>query len=85
MAGVPRRALRQPRSLAREQLASVDAVTPAVPLPVQAWVQWDDGGDELVAGAAVAWTRRAVLVRWGVPPHVCEAWVWTGAVERREP
>jgi hypothetical protein len=31
---------------------------------------------------AVAWTQRAVLVRFGAPPHQHEVWVWAGAVER---
>ena len=78
----PRRAQRQPRSLAREQLASLDVTTSASPVPVRAWVVWEDGVEELVEGVAVAWTKRAVRVRWGVPPHVLETWVWAGAVER---
>ena len=31
---------------------------------------------------AVAWTKRAVRVRFGAPPHQHEVWVWAGAVER---
>ncbi len=56
--------------------------TPAVPHPVRAWVLWEDGVEELVAGQAVAWTKRAVRVRFGAPPHQHRVWVWAGAVER---
>jgi hypothetical protein len=43
---------------------------------------WEDGVEELVRGHAVAWTPRAVRIRWGVPPHQHETWVWAGAVAR---
>lgn len=82
MTDLPRRALRQPRSLTVEQYAVVDVTTASTPAAVRAWVVWEDGVEELVAGMAVAWTRRAVRVRWGAPPHIFETWVWAGAVER---
>lgn len=78
---VPRRMSLPPRSLTAEQLAATPTV-PAEPIRVQAWVVWEDGDEEVVRGHAVAWTPRAVRVRWGVPPHQHEAWVWAGAVTR---
>lgn len=78
----PRRALRQPRSLTQEQLLDNLVTQPQAPTPVTAWVLWEDGVEEQVSGQAVAWTRRAVRVRFGVPPHVHEVWVWVGAVQR---
>jgi hypothetical protein len=77
-----RRALRQPRSLTPEQLLDNLVTQPQAPTPVTAWVLWEDGVEELVSGQAVGWTRRAVRVRFGVPPHVHEVWVWVGAVQR---
>lgn len=51
---------------------------------MEAWVLWADGVEESVGAAeqtvAISWTSRAVLVRWGAPPPVLEAWVWAGAV-----
>lgn len=82
MTDVPRLARRQPRSLTAEQLASLDVTTPAEQARVRAWIVWEDGVEELVTGQAIAWTRRAVKVRWGTPPHALEVWVWAGAVQR---
>ncbi len=77
----------RPRSLAPEQYAPVRVTSPPEPLPVEAWVVWEDGVEECVGApeqaVAASWTSRAVLVRWGVPPRVLEAWVWAGAVSRR--
>jgi hypothetical protein len=78
----PRRALRQPRSLQPEQLGRFAVSSPAVPQQVRAWVVWEDGVEELVAAYAVAWTKKAVRVRFGAPPHQHEVWVWAGGVER---
>jgi len=80
----PRLALRQPRSLQPEQLGDLKVCTPAVPQRVSAWIVWEDGVEELVPAQAVAWTKRAVRVRFGAsePPHQHEVWVWAGAVER---
>jgi hypothetical protein len=80
----PRTALRQPRSLTPEQLLDNLVTHPEAPTPVTAWVLWEDGVEEQVAGHAVAWTRRAVRVRFGAPPHLHEVWVWVGAVQRQE-
>ena len=78
----PRLALRQPRSLKLEQMGPATVCTPAVPRQVTAWVTWEDGVEELVPAQAVAWTKRAVRVSFGAPPHQHEVWVWVGAVER---
>ena len=82
MTELPRIAQREPRSLQPEQLGNLTVCTPAVPLPVNAWILWEDGVEELVQAHAVAWTKRAVRVRFGAPPHQHEVWVWAGAVER---
>lgn len=83
MTDLPRRALRQPRSLTPEQFTPM-TVTPAGSwVAVTAWVVWEDGVEELVEAQATAWTPRAVRVRWGSPPRVFETWVWAGAVQRR--
>lgn len=79
----PRQALRQPRTLAPEQLGALAVTTPATPAPVVAWVVWENGVEEFVSGSAIPWTRRAVQVRFGAPPHVHDVWVWAGAVERQ--
>jgi len=62
----------------------LDVTTPTEPALVRAWIAWKDGVDELVVAQAVAWTNRAVRVRWGVPPRVFETWVWAGAVSGPE-
>ena len=78
----PRLAQREPRSLLPEQMGQLTVCTPAVSQRVQAWVLWEDGVEELVQAQAIAWTKRAVRVRFGVPPHQHEVWVWAGAVTR---
>jgi hypothetical protein len=80
----PRLALRLPRSLQPEQLGdlAVSMATTQTGLPVRAWIVWEDGVEELVPAQAVAWTKRAVRVRFGAPPNQHTGWVWAGAVER---
>src|ERR1035441_2499648 len=73
----PRLAQREPRSLQPEQMGQLTVSTPAIPQQVQAWVLWEDGVEELVQAHAVAWTKRAVRVRFGAPPHQHEVWVWS--------
>ncbi|MFP3714055.1 hypothetical protein [Puerhibacterium sp. TATVAM-FAB25] len=74
------------RSLAPRQYRTADEqVVPAPqPFPVRAWLVTVAGDDLEVEGEAVAWTRRAVHVRFtdkhGRPD---DAWVWVGAVARR--
>jgi hypothetical protein len=43
---------------------------------------WEDGVEELLQADAVAWTKRAVRLRFGEPPHQLDVWVRAGAVER---
>ena len=62
----PRLAQREPRSLLPEQMGQLTVCTPAVSQRVQAWVLWEDGVEELVPAQAIAWTKRAVRVRFGV-------------------
>jgi hypothetical protein len=78
----PRRALLKPRSLTSEQTSHLTVTTARAPTAVHAWILWEDGVEELVQGVAIAWTRKAVRVRFGAPPHEYEVWVWAGAVER---
>jgi hypothetical protein len=78
----PRIALRQPRSLQPEQLGDLPVTTPTTPANVNAWVVWEDGVEEFISAHAIDWTRRAVRIRFGAPPHVHDVWVWAGAVER---
>ena len=80
--GERRFAQREPRSLQAEQLADLPVSSPRTPQQVRAWVVWEDGVEELVEAVATAWTKRAVLVRFGIPGHMHEVWVWAGAVER---
>ena len=63
-------------------MGQLTVCTPAVPHRVLAWVLWEDGVEERVEALATAWTRRAVRVRFGAPPHQHDVWVWAGAVER---
>jgi hypothetical protein len=73
---------RWPTEVPDRRAAGGTATVPAEPVRVEAWVTWEDGVEELVRGHAVAWTPGAVKVRWGVPPHQHETWVWAGAVAR---
>ena len=75
-------AQREPRSLQPEQLGDLPVTSTLTPQTVRAWVVWEDGVEELIDGVAAAWTKRAVRVRFGIPGHMHEVWVWAGAVER---
>jgi len=37
---------------------------------VHTWILWEDGVEELVQAHAIAWTKRAVRVRFETPPHM---------------
>ena len=56
-------------------------------VPVQAWVRHRVIYEEprLVEGEAIAWTDRAVLIRWTDTQNTNErlTWVWADAVRRR--
>lgn len=51
------------------------------PEPVRAWVRYPDGALEVDA-LVVAWTPRAVAIKWTGPDDEQRAWVWASAVER---
>jgi hypothetical protein len=65
----PRLALREPRSLAPEQMGQLTVSTSAAPQPVHAWILWEDGVEELIDAQVVAWTGRTVRFRFGGPAH----------------
>lgn len=73
-----------PLSLSDQELQLKDMPLTRDPQPseVRVWVRYPDGPLEVTA-QAVAWTSRAVAVRWRGPDDVeHRAWVWSGAVER---
>jgi hypothetical protein len=76
------------RDMARQvpsRAASTLPVTrPARPPSVSAWIVDGRGRDVEVAGSAIAWTSRTVLVRY-VDANGREGtvWVWASAVTRR--
>lgn len=74
-------AQREPRSLQPEQMGQLTVSTPAVRQPVNAWILWEDGVEELLQSQSIARTKLAVGIRFGVPPHQHEVWAWAGAVE----
>jgi hypothetical protein len=75
----PRISRREPRSLQSEQLGNLTVCRPAVPHSVHAWILWEDSVEELVQAHAIAWTKRAVQVRFGAPPHL----TWSGCGPKR--
>lgn len=75
----------EPDSLSDEQLDrdNEPVTTPPRARPVLAWVKY--GRVHLQVDAeAVAWTARAVAIRWRAPSgDIHRAWVWAGAVADR--
>ncbi|MGJ8721058.1 MAG: hypothetical protein ACSHW9_04365 [Salinibacterium amurskyense] len=74
-----------PDSLSDEELelSRFDLTQTRNPRPVWAWVRYSDGALQVEADA-VAWTERAVAIKWQTisgQPH--RAWVWGSAVESR--
>lgn len=66
------------------QFDSVGEHRPERPIAVRAWIVTVSGEDLEVDGDAVAWTKRAVRVRFvDQIGHLEHAWVWVGAVTRR--
>lgn len=54
-----------------------------LPKPVSAWVRYGAVAVR-IEGEAVAWTDRAVAVRWRTPDGAeHRAWVWSSAVDPR--
>lgn len=54
----------------------------SVPRPVWAWIRYP-ATSVRVAGLALAWTRRAVMVEWSEDGSTRRLWVWASAVEAR--
>ena len=75
----------QPRDLSDEELQlNVYPLTrDPRPRAVKAWVRYPTAPLQVDA-LAVAWTPRAVAIRWPGPDGVeHRAWVWASAVEKR--
>ena len=54
------------------------------PIPVVAWIRYDDG-PELTEAQAIAWTQKAVLVEWHTATgEASKCWVWASAVSRKK-
>jgi len=74
----------EPQSLKSSEL-ELDTellVRPDRAVPVRAWVRYGDVPLSVEA-EAVAWTPRAVAIRWKTPGGtVHKAWVWASAVRR---
>ena len=72
----------EPESLtpAELQLDSEPLTRTPVPRPVKVWVRYG-GVPVKVDAVAVAWTGRAVAVKWETPGGEHRAWVWASAVE----
>jgi hypothetical protein len=73
----------QPTSLTNRELElDIQPLTRTpVPEPVLAWVRYGDTAIKVDA-QLVAWTPRAVAVRWDTPGGEHKAWLWSSAVER---
>lgn len=71
------------RDVPLEARAGVPA-RPDVPVPVRVWIQTGRGDAFEANGEALAWTPRAVHVRY-IDPAGREgfAWMWASAVSRR--
>lgn len=73
----------QARSLHARQ-HGLPITEPERPIAVRAWIVTVRGEDLEVDGDAMAWTPRAVRVRYVDRfGHLDSAWVWAGAVTRR--
>lgn len=65
------------------ELATQPLTRAPVPKAVRAWVRFGPHAIKVDA-EAVAWTERAVAIRWMTPSGVeHKAWVWASAVETR--
>ena len=74
-----------PLSLTPEELelATEPVTKTPLPRPVRAWVRFGPHAMRVDA-EAVAWTSRAVAIRWTMPSGVeHRAWVWSSAVGAR--
>jgi hypothetical protein len=70
-----------PATLTAAELAlDVEPLTRSpIARPVRVWIHYGAQAVQVDA-EAVAWTTRAVAVRWRVGDQVHRAWVWAGAV-----
>jgi len=70
-----------PVTLGAEELAldQVPLTKTPTPVEVRVWVRYPAGPLQVDA-EAVAWTTRAVAVRWPCGDAVHRAWVWASAV-----
>ena len=65
------------------ELATEPLTRTPVPKPVRAWIRFGSHAIKVDA-EAVAWTNRAVAIRWTMPSGAQHrAWVWASAVEPR--
>lgn len=74
----------RPLSLTEDEkmLGEFAITTPPRPVLVRAWVRYPEGAVR-VRAEAIAWTARAVSIRWATPTEEKhEAWVWVSAVDR---
>jgi len=74
-----------PWSLGDHELAlqTLPLTRPPRPVPVRVWVRYPDGPLRVDA-EAVAWTERAVAVRWPAGDEQHKAWVWASAVSEND-
>jgi hypothetical protein len=75
----------QPSSLTKIELELDTQPLTRTPTPeaVRAWVRYGETAIKVDA-RLVAWTPRAVAVRWDTPGGEHKAWLWSSAVERIE-
>jgi hypothetical protein len=75
-----------PQSLGMQELELNEQPLTKTPRPhrVRAWVRYNDRPLQVDA-EAVAWTPRAVAVRWDAGDEVHKAWVWSSAVVVPQP
>ncbi|WP_125778372.1 hypothetical protein [Antribacter gilvus] len=67
-----------PRQYAPDGMAVVEAERP---IPVRAWIVTVRGDDREVDGDVMAWTRKAVRLRYvDKYGHLDSAWIWANAV-----
>lgn len=73
----------EPLSLTPAELQLDELPLTRTPRPesVRAWVRYPQA-PLLVDALAVAWTPRAVALKWPGPDAEHRAWVWASAVER---
>jgi len=72
----------RPRGLHPRQYGSPQT-EPDQPIPVRAWILLVDGREREIDAEAIAWTTRAVHIRF-LDHHQRpeDTWVWAGAVTR---